>query len=70
MFAKLLAMFIGNRIDRSDGRGGVKGALFGLAAERAMRGRLGPVGWLMIGIVALWKLVFGRRKPRVIYRNR
>ena len=70
MFAKLLAMFIGNRIDRSDGRGGVKGALFGLAAERAMRGRLGPFGWLMIGIVALWKLVFGRRKPRVIYRNR
>jgi hypothetical protein len=68
MFAKLLAMFIGNRIDRADGRGGVKGALLGLAAERAARGRLGPLGWFALVAVALWKLFFGRRRRRVIHR--
>jgi hypothetical protein len=68
MFGKLLAMFIGNRIDRSDGRGGMKGALLGLAAERAARGRLGPWGWFAVIMVALWKLLFGRRRTRVIRR--
>jgi hypothetical protein len=69
MFAKLLAMFIGNRIDRSDGRGGVKGAIFGLAAERAVRGRLGVWGWIGLALVALWKLFFGRRRTKVIRRT-
>ena len=61
MMRRLIAMFIGNRIDRSDGRGGVKGALLGLAAERAMRGRMGPFGWVLVAIVAVWKLFSGRR---------
>ena len=65
MFAKLLAMFVGNRVDRADGHGGVKGALAGLAAERAIAGRLGPFGWFLIGVVALWKMLFGRRKREI-----
>jgi hypothetical protein len=69
MFAKLLAMFIGNRIDRSDGHGGVKGAVLGLAAERAVRGRLGVWGWIGLALIGLWKLFFGRRKTKVIHRT-
>jgi hypothetical protein len=62
MFGKLLAMWVGNRIDRSDGKGGIKGAVVGLAVERAARGRLGPFGWFLLGLAALWKLLFGRRR--------
>lgn len=60
MIGKLFAAWAGSRIDRSDGRGGVKGAVLGLAVQRAARGRLGPFGWFLLGVAALWKLVFGR----------
>ncbi|MDF7773723.1 hypothetical protein P1X14_00560 [Sphingomonas sp. AOB5] len=66
MIGKLLAAFIGNRIDRRDGKGGLKGAIMGVAIERIVR-RLGPVGWLLVGIVMLWRLIFGRRR-RTRYR--
>lgn len=69
MFGKLLAMFIGNRIDRRDGKGGVKGALLGLATARMAQGRLGPVGWLGVGVIALWQLFF-KRRTKVVTRYR
>lgn len=69
MIAKLLAMFIGNRIDRSDGKGGVKGAVIGLAVERFVR-KLGPVGWVLLGLFLvvrfLFRLVFPKRKVRYV----
>jgi hypothetical protein len=61
----LLAAFIGNRIDRRDGRGGIKGALFGVATDRVVR-RGGPFGWLLLGILGIWRLFF-RRRTRTRY---
>lgn len=71
MFRKLIAAFIGNRIDREDGKGGVKGAMIGLAVERLLA-RMGPIGWVLAGIYLVvhysfkllrW-LIFGSRKRR------
>jgi len=67
MIGKLLAGFIGSKIDRSDGEGGVKGALIGVAVERVIK-RMGPIGWvLMILFLTLrfvWRLFFPKRKVR------
>lgn len=69
MIGKLLAAFIGNRIDREDGKGGLKGALIGVAAERLIR-RMGPVGWLLAALFLVirfvWRLIFPKRKVRYV----
>lgn len=69
MIGKLAAMFIGNRIDRADGKGGVKGALIGLAAERFLR-RMGPLGWVFLGLFLVarfaFRLAFPKRKVRYV----
>jgi len=69
MIGKLLAAFIGNRIDREDGKGGLKGALIGVAAERLIR-RMGPVGWLLAALFLMirfvWRLIFPKRKVRYV----
>ncbi len=71
MIGKLLAAFIGNRIDREDGKGGVKGAMIGLAVERLLT-RMGPIGWVLAGLYLVihysfrligW-LIFGSRRRR------
>lgn len=60
MLGKIAAAYIGNRIDRSDGRGGVKGALFGALAAGGLR-RMGPLG-LVLGGAYLAKKVYDSRK--------
>lgn len=69
MIGKLLAAFIGNRIDRSDGKGGAKGALIGLGVERLVR-RMGPVGWILVALFLVlrfvWRLIFPKRKVRYV----
>ena len=71
MIAKLFAAFIGNRIDREDGKGGAKGALIGLAVERLLV-KMGPIGWVLAAIYLVlhhgfrllrW-LIFGPRPRR------
>ncbi|MDG2535043.1 hypothetical protein P6144_15390 [Sphingomonas sp. HITSZ_GF] len=69
MIGKLLAAFIGNRIDRADGKGGVKGAVVGLAVERLLT-RLGPIGWVLAALFLVlrffWRLIFPKRKVRYV----
>lgn len=69
MIGKLLAAFIGNRIDREDGKGGLKGALIGVAAERLIR-RMGPAGWVLAALFLVirfvWRLIFPKRKVRYV----
>lgn len=60
MFGKLLGAYIGNRIDRRDGRGGTKGALMGAAAAGIIR-RAGPLG-LLLGGAYVAKKAFDKRK--------
>ncbi len=60
MIGKLLAAFIGRRIDRRDGEGGVKGALLGVAAASVIR-RAGPLG-LLAGGAWVAKKAYDRRK--------
>ncbi len=71
MIGKLLAGLIGSRIDREDGKGGVKGAVIGLAVERLLA-RMGPIGWVLAGVYLVihygfrllgW-LIFGSRRKR------
>ena len=71
MFRKLIAAFIGNRIDREDGKGGAKGMLIGLAVERLLA-KMGPIGWVLAGLYLIvhysfrllgW-LIFGSRRRR------
>jgi hypothetical protein len=63
MIGKLAAAWIGNRIDRSDGRGGMKGALLGAAAAGAVR-RMGPWGLALAGGAYLAKKAYDRRRVR------
>jgi len=60
MFGKLLGAFIGHKIDRRDGRGGVKGAVMGAAAAGIIR-RAGPIG-LLLGGAYVAKKAFDKRK--------
>ncbi|HEX8302940.1 hypothetical protein [Sphingomonas sp.] len=63
MIRNLIGAFIGNRIDRSDGRGGVKGAVLGYAAQRVIT-RMGAPGLILAGGYGLWKFASDRRKRR------
>jgi uncharacterized membrane protein YebE (DUF533 family) len=60
MIGKLLGALVGREIDRSDGKGGVKGALFGAAAAGLIR-RAGPLG-LIAGGAWLAKKGYDRRR--------
>ena len=61
MLRNMIGAIIGNRIDRSDGRGGVKGAVLGYAAQRAIT-RMGMPGLLLAGGYGLWRWRSERRK--------
>ncbi len=63
MIGKILGAMIGGSIGRKDGVGGTKGAIIGLAAERVVE-RMGPLGWFLAGVFALWHLIFGRSRRR------
>ncbi|MFS2112365.1 hypothetical protein ACCC88_21955 [Sphingomonas sp. Sphisp140] len=69
MIGKLLGAYLGNRIDRADGKGGVKGALIGLGVERLLA-RMGPVGWVLAALFLVlrffWRLVFPKRRVRYV----
>ncbi len=60
MIGKLFGAFIGREIDRSDGKGGAKGALMGYAAAGLIR-RAGPLG-LLAGGAWMAKKHFDKRK--------
>lgn len=60
MIGKLVGALLGREIDRSDGKGGFKGALLGAAAA-GMIGRAGRLG-LLAGGAWLAKKHFDRRK--------
>jgi hypothetical protein len=60
MIGKILAAVIGSRIDRSDGKGGLKGAAIGVVAASTLR-RLGPLGLALGGAYALKKTMDRRR---------
>jgi hypothetical protein len=63
MLGKLAAAYIGNRIDRRDGRGGVKGALVGALAAGGLR-RMGPLGLVLGGAYLAKKAYDSRRNAR------
>lgn len=64
MLGSIIGAVIGNRFDRADGRGGLKGALGGALATGAMR-RLGPLGLVLGGAYAAKKIVDGQRARRL-----
>ncbi|MBO9714488.1 hypothetical protein [Sphingomonas sp.] len=62
MIGKIMGALIGRSIDRRDGHGGLKGMALGVAVERVLK-RLGPIGWIVGGL--LWlvaRLLFGRKR--------
>jgi uncharacterized protein (DUF697 family) len=50
MIGNILGAMIGNKIDKSDGEGGLKGAALGALTVSAAR-RLGPLALLIGGVV-------------------
>ena len=63
MIGKIAAALIGREIDRSDGRGGMKGAAIGLLAAGALR-RMGPLGLVLGGAYVAKKVLDRRRASR------
>jgi hypothetical protein len=63
MIRNLIGAFIGSRIDRRDGRGGIKGAALGYVAQRAIT-RMGAPGLLLAGGYGLYRLAKDRRRQR------
>nr|WP_240700208.1 hypothetical protein [Sphingomonas gei] len=59
----LIGAFIGNRIDRRDGRGGVKGAAIDYVAQRVIT-RMGTPGLLLAGGYGLYRFAKDRRRTR------
>ena len=62
MIGKVIGALVGREIDRRDGRGGMKGALFGAMAAGALR-RLGPLGLIAGGAYVAKKAYDRRRGP-------
>jgi uncharacterized membrane protein len=62
MIRTLLGALVGRELDRSDGKGGAKGAIVGAIATRAVS-RMGPLG-LAIGGAFLAKRAYDRRKAK------
>ena len=60
MFRTLVTALIGREIDRRDGKGGMTGALIGVAASRVLT-RMGPLG-LVLGGAYVAKKAYDRRK--------
>lgn len=60
MIRSILGALVGREIDRSDGKGGAKGALVGLVATRIVS-RMGPLG-LLLGGGYVAKKAYDRRK--------
>ena len=63
MLGRIIGAMVGNAIDRSDGRGGLKGAAIGALAPSVIRA-LGPVG-LAVGGFYLAKKALDRRRTRI-----
>jgi hypothetical protein len=61
MIGKVIGALVGRELDRRDGRGGFKGAVFGAAAAGAMR-RLGPLGLVLGGAYVAKKAIDRRRE--------
>jgi hypothetical protein len=60
MIGKLIGAAVGRGIDRRDGKGGLKGAAFGMIAASVLR-RAGPIG-LAIGGAFVAKQAYDQRK--------
>jgi len=63
MLGKIIGAVVGNRIDRSDGKGGVKGAVLGAATAGLLR-RTGPLGLAALGGVYVAKKLYDRKKAK------
>ena len=63
MIGKILGAVIGNQMDRSDGRGGLKGAAMGMMTAGLLR-RLGPAGMVIGGAYAAKKMYDARKARR------
>jgi len=61
MLRRIMGAIVGGAIDRSDGKGGLKGAVIGAVAARAVS-RAGPLGLAAIGAAVAAKLLYDRRK--------
>lgn len=62
MLRTVITALIGREIDRRDGKGGMKGALLGVAASRLLT-RMGPLG-LVLGGAYVAKKAYDRRGTR------
>lgn len=60
MIRTIIGALVGREIDRRDGEGGVKGALIGAVASRAVM-RMGPLG-LALGGAYVAKKAYDRRR--------
>jgi hypothetical protein len=63
MIRNLIGALVGNQIDRRDGRGGLKGAALGYAAQRVIT-RMGAPGLLLAGGYGLYRFAKDRRRRR------
>lgn len=62
MLTRILGAIIGSRIDRSDGRGGMKGAMLGYAGAALLK-RVLPASLLIGGGIAAKRAFDRRRMP-------
>lgn len=60
---RIMGAMVGGAIDRHDGKGGLKGAVIGAVASRAIS-RAGPVGLVALGAAAAAKMAYDHRKAR------
>ncbi|MGF7150804.1 uncharacterized membrane protein YebE (DUF533 family) [Sphingomonas zeicaulis] len=63
MLRRIMGAMVGGAIDRSDGKGGLKGAVIGAVAARAVS-RAGPAGLAAVGAAVAGKMLWDRRKKR------
>jgi hypothetical protein len=63
MIKTILGALVGREIDRRDGKGGLGGALIGMAATRAVT-RMGPLGMALGGAYVAKKAYDRRRAAR------
>ena len=61
MLKRIMGAMVGSAIDRHDGKGGLKGAVIGAVAARAVT-RAGPIGLVAIGAAVAAKLLWDHRK--------
>ena len=68
MLRTIIGALVGKEIDQRDGRGGVKGAMIGGLAARAIS-RTGPFGLLLGGGYVAKKMYDRRKAARVTQRR-